>query len=409
MPDSPIATAHRSTGDGAHDAAETGSTAGTAADVVAAVRRLAPAITARATEIEAARRLPLDLVDELAAAGCFRVMLPASHGGLGADLPGAMEVVEALSRADASVGWTVMIGAGSWVDVSGVPRATFDTLYPDGHDTIMAGVFNPSGTAVPVDGGYRVTGRWAFASGCQHARWIYGNCIDAGAEGGEGVPPLRMAVFSPDEVEIEDTWRVSGLCGTGSHHFAVDGVVVPVERTCALFVDEPCVDSPLVRMSPPALYSFLVASVAVGVARAALDDVLALAGGKVPLLALAPLAANPLFQHRLGAMDVQLRAARTLLYADAAAVWATAVDGGDFTPERRARIRATTTWVAAAAASVVDAAYAAGGGSSIHADNPLQRRFRDVHALTQHFLVKDDTLTTAGAVLAGQDVDLTVF
>ena len=157
------------------------------------------------------------------------------------------------------------------------------------------------------------------------------------------------------------------------------------------------------------MFAFGIASVAIGIAQGALEDILALSAKKVPLLAGAPLAANPLFQHRIGAADASLRAARALLYADAAAAWATAEAGGAFEPDQRARIRAAATWAVATAASVVDAAYGAGGGTSIYSECPLQRRFRDIHALTQHFLVKPDTLTTAGAVLAGAEADLTVF
>ena len=120
-----------------------------------------------------------------------------------------------------------------------------------------------------------------------------------------------------------------------------------------------------------------------------------------PLPAHVSLATNALFRNQLGAADATERAARALLFGDAAAAWATAAVGAEFTPELRARIRATTTWAAAGAASVVDLAYRAAGGSAIYSDSPLQRRFRDIHALTQHFLVKLDTLTTAGAVLAG--------
>lgn len=381
----------------------------TVADVLAAVRRMAPAIAGRAAEVEAARRLPLDLVDDLRAAGCFGVFLPASHGGAGAVLPDAMRVVEELSRIDGSVGWTVMIGAGSWIDIAGLPRETFDSVYAARPTPILAGVFNPSGTAAPVEGGYRVSGRWAFASGCQHASWLFANCVEEGSAGRDGLPPLRTVLLSPDEVTIEDTWSVSGLCGTGSHHIAVDGVVVPAARTAATLMDPPCIDEPIVRIPPPALYSLVVTSAAVGIAQGAYDDVVDLATGKVPMLAGSLLAANPLFQHQLGTMDAQLRAARALVYTDAAAAWATAVGGEDLTLAQRARIRAATTWATATAASVVDAAYAAGGGSSIYAGNPLQRRFRDIHALTQHFLVRADTLTTAGAVLAGQEIDVPVF
>ena len=217
-------------------------------------------------------------------------ILPQSHGGVGADLMEAMRVLEALARADASTGWTVMIGAGSWIDLAGLPRATFDALFADGPDAIVAGAINPSGSIEAVDGGYRVSGRWAFASGCQHAKWIFGDCFEGVVD---GVPQLRIAVFSPDQVVIEDTWYVSGLAGTGSHHFHVDGVVVPADWTYSVLAGEPCIDETIVRIPVPALIACVVASVAIGTAQGALDEIVDLAAHKVPLLDQAPLAAEP--------------------------------------------------------------------------------------------------------------------
>ena len=373
--------------------------------VLDAVRSLAPKITARAAEIETARRLPRDLVRDLTAAGCFRMLVPRSHRGEGFDLPSAMHVIEELSRADASTAWSTVNLAGGWINLGTLPRATFDALYAKGPDTIIGGVFAPSGTAVPAKGGYRVSGRWAFASGCQHCRWLYGNCIERSG----GASQLRTVVFSPAQIQIEDTWSVSGLCGTGSHHFVADNVFVKAEHTCLTLSDGPCLDEPLLRIPVPPVLAFQIASIAIGIAQGALDDILALSAAKVPLLSRSPLTENPLFQHQLGALDAKLRAARALLYADAASAWAIAVADAPFTPAQRARMRSAATWVATTGASVVDGAYGAGGGTSLYSDNPLQRRFRDIHALTQHFLVKPDTFTTAGAVLAGAEVDLTVF
>jgi indole-3-acetate monooxygenase len=375
--------------------------------ILDAVRDMAPAIAARAGEIEAARRLPVDLVTEMTVAGCFGMLRPRSHGGSGVDLATSMRVYEDLSRADASVGWTVAIGAGCWLDLVGLPRSTFDAVFADDPDVKVGGGIAPAGIAVPADGGYRVTGRWGFVSGCQHCDWMYGNCIEQGATGNGGMPPLRIALFRAGEVEIEDTWSVSGLCGTGSHDVVADDVFVPAERTFALLSAEPCLDVPLVRIPLPSPYVLQMASGALGVAQGALDDILALATDKVPLFAGAALAANPLFQNQLGEADARLRAARALIYAEAAEVWATALASDPFTPEHRARIRASGVWAAATAAAVVDMAYRAGGGSSLYKSSPLQRRFRDIHALTQHFLVKLDSLTTVGAVMAGQDVDTT--
>jgi alkylation response protein AidB-like acyl-CoA dehydrogenase len=378
-------------------------TAPTVESLLDAVRDLGPTITTRAAEIEAARRLPLDLVESLTEAGIFRMLLPRSHGGAGLEFPAGMRVLEALSRFDGSVGWTVMIGAGSWCDLAGLPRTTFDAIYADGA-VITGGAISPSGTAVAVDGGYHVRGRWAFASGCQHSAWLFANCLETV----DGEPRLRLAVLTADEIEIEDTWKSSGLCGTGSHHFVAD-VIVPAQRTYALLQGEPCIDEPIVRIPPPALHAMGITSVAVGIAQGALDEIQAIAATKTPLLAAGALAANPLFQHQLATADTRLRAARALLYQDASSMWATATDRAEFTLDQRARIRATGAWATSTTAAVVDFCYRAGGGSSVYLDSPLQRRLRDINAVTQHFLVRPDTLTTAGAILAGQDPNAPIF
>ena len=378
--------------------------AATAADVLDATCELAPTIAARAAEIETARRLPPDLLDDLRRVGCFRVLRPRTHGGLGAELPEAMRIIESLARVDASVAWTVMIGSATWIDMAGLPRATFDAVFST-PEVITAGVFNPTGSIAVGPGGYRMNGRWSFASGCEHADWLFGNCIEGVVD---GVPQMRMALLAPEQVVIEDTWTVSGLCGTGSHHFRADGIIVP-ECTWRPLADPPCVDEPIVRIPPLALISLITASVPLGLAQGALDDIHAIAAGKVPLLASAPLAANPHFQFELATADTELRAARALLYESAESAWETVTTGGELTLHQRARIRAAGVWVTARSVAVVEAAYRSGGGSSIYVDCPLQRRLRDVHAVTQHFAVKPDTLTTAGAVLAGQDVTVPVF
>jgi alkylation response protein AidB-like acyl-CoA dehydrogenase len=377
-----------------------------AAQVVAAAEQLAPTIAARAPEVEAARRIPPDLLHQLIAAGCFRIIVPRSHGGLEADLATAMRLNETLARADGSVGWTVMIGAGAWGDLSALPRPSFDALFSNGPDVLAAGAFNPTGRIVADDGGYRVTGRWGFASGCQHANWLFANSVEGVVD---GVPQLRVAVFTPDQVTIEDTWNVSGLCGTGSHHFRADDVLVPADRTLRPLVDHPSIDVPIVRIPPPSVIPLLISSVALGIARGALDDIVALAADKVPMLAPAPLASDPVFHFDLANADTELRAARALVYEVTDEVWTAALAGDELSMDLRARVRAAGVWCAARAAAVVDTAYRSGGGSSLYASSPLQRRLRDVHALTQHFLVRRNTLVTAGAILAGQDVDVMLF
>jgi alkylation response protein AidB-like acyl-CoA dehydrogenase len=373
--------------------------------VLDAVTALAPSIAARAEEIERARRLPPDLVDQLIAAGCFRMLVPRSHGGAEMDLPVQVQVLEELARADASVAWTVMIGSEGPVLFRMLPRASFDALYAAGPDVIIAGAFPPTGTATPVDGGYRVTGQWAFASGCQHAHWFIGHCvIDDGRD-----PPARMMMLPPGDIEIKDTWSVSGLCGTGSHDVVANEAFVPDELSFVVFGSEPSVDVPPLRIPELTRAAIQIASVTTGVARGALDAILALALDKTPTFTQGTLASNPLFQNQFGEAETQLRAARAALHAEADLASAKARDGSPFTPEDRAHVRGTTTWVAKTAAAIVTTAYRAGGSSSIYTSNPLQRRLRDAHALTQHFTTKADTFTKVGAVLAGQEVDLTLF
>ena len=380
-----------------------------AAAVLDAVAELAPRLAARAPETEAGRRLAPDLVDDLRAAGCFRMLLPRHLGGFEADLVTGMRMLEELARADGSAGWVVAIGSAGWLDLCHLPTATLDALYAGG-PIVTGGVFAPSGTAEPVDGGYRIRGRWGFASGCEHADLLYGNCIDLGEEhDGEGPPPMRIAVFDPDQVTIEDTWTVSGLNGTGSHHIVVDDVVVPTERTYAVMRAERTVDVPLARMPLPSPLSPLLGSIAVGIAQGALDDLLGLAEGKVPLFSPGSLASWPIFQHALATADARLRAARAVLHEDAAALYATAVADEPIGDELRARVRASAIWATGAAAEVVDAAYRAGGSTSLYATSPLQRRLRDIHAVTQHFLVRPDAMVTCGAVMAGQEADTSLL
>jgi alkylation response protein AidB-like acyl-CoA dehydrogenase len=182
-----------------------------------------------------------------------------------------------------------------------------------------------------------------------------------------------------------------------------------VERTATPFTDPTTVDSAWTRIPVPAILALAMSAVPLGIARGALDDVMELAGGKMPLLASSPLATDPVFQHDFAAADARLRAARAANAAAAREAWSVAVTGGELTPVQRAHLRATAVDAADTAAGVVEFAYHAGGGSSLYLESPLQRRLRDVHALNQHFLLKPGTLTTCGAVLAGQEPDLTIF
>ena len=373
--------------------------------ILDAVKALTPSIAARAEEIERARRLPPTWwtnCSPRAASGCW---CPAATAAPSWTCP---------FRCRSSRSWPAPMPpwpgrddrvGGSRPVQDASPRQLRRALRRRPRCDHGRPCAKPTGVATPVEGGYRVTGQWAFASGCQHAHWFVGHCVvDDGRE-----PPVRMMVLPPSDVEIKDTWSVSGLCGTGSHDVVANGAFVPDELSFVVFGSEPSVDVPPLRIPELTRAAIQIASVTIGVARGALDEILALAIDKTPAFAEGPLASNPLFQNQFGEAETQLRAARTALRAEADIVWAKAQAGSPFTPEDRAHVRGTTTWVARTAAAIVNTAYQAGGSSSIYTSNPLQRRLRDAHALTQHFTMKADTFTKVGAVLAGQEVDLTLF
>ena len=170
--------------------------------VLDSIRDLAPSISKRSAEIDAARRLPLDLLAQLTAAGCFRMFVPKSHGGLDVDFPTSMEIIEAIATANGSAGWVVMIGSETPMLLALLSRKHFDRLYANTPDVIIAGAFAPRGQAEALDGGYRVNGRWSFASGCQHSQLLFGNCVVM--ENGSprpglipGSPETRAMMFAP--------------------------------------------------------------------------------------------------------------------------------------------------------------------------------------------------------------------
>jgi len=181
----------------------------TAQRLLADIRELAPHISSRAAEIETGRRIPLDLVEALRSIGVFRMFVPQSHGGLELELPSALEVIGALGRLDGSLGWAAMIGAGSAIFVPYLPRETYDQVYQNGPDMIIAASAQPAGTAEEVLGGWRINGRWPFMSGCQHANWILGFCIVSeggkplpGPAGEDGPPMLRGFMLPTPDWQI---------------------------------------------------------------------------------------------------------------------------------------------------------------------------------------------------------------
>jgi alkylation response protein AidB-like acyl-CoA dehydrogenase len=381
--------------------------ANSATKILQAARDLAPSIKERALEIETARRIPADLLQDLISAGCFRMLTPRTHGGDEIDLLSSIEILELLATADGSTGWTVMIGCETPLLTTLLPLQTFDALYAAGPDVIMGGAFAPQGEAHVVAGGYQVTGRWGFASGCQHCQWLFGNCVVI--EQGQPRPgpfpdttDFKAMLFHPRDVEILDTWKTSGLRGTGSHDLAVKNLFVPADHTFDIFFGRSFVSGPLFAFPLP-VASLHIATIAVGIAQGALNEVLAfIETKKQRLYARAMLADTELVQYRLGHAELSLRAARALLYAEATRLWQLAHTGDTDSLTLSTRILATASWIAQTCATIVDTCYTIGGGASVYETSPLQRRLRDIHTLTQHASLSEGALRRAGAELVGR-------
>jgi len=377
------------------------------ARVLAAVRDLAPEIARRAPEIETARRLPLDLVASLKRAGVFRMLVPRAYGGDEVDFPTSARVLEELAAADGAVGWSAMIGCETAQLFSLLPKASFERVYQGGPDVICAGAFAPEGSADLSDAGLRTRGRWSFASGCQHADWLFGNCVvmENGAPrpgAAPGAPELRCVALPAAQWEIADNWRVLGMRGTGSHDIVLAEQLVPHEQSFVLFGGVPNVAGPLFA-APLVQFSLHIGCVALGIARGALADLEALArGGKRRLYAPSSLGDSPLFQHALGRSALDFEAARALLNARVDEFWSEA-QLGPVGPERATHYIAGVAWVVSACAEVASACYRAGGGSALREASPLQRRVRDALTVTQHASVQDTVFTRAGAARIGRD------
>jgi alkylation response protein AidB-like acyl-CoA dehydrogenase len=376
--------------------------------LLADIRDLAPGITARAAEIEEGRRIPPDLVETLRSIGVYRMLVPRSHGGLELDLPSALEVIRALAKIDGSVGWTVAIGCGGSMFAPLLPRETYDEVYRNGPDVILAGSSQPAGTAEATTDGWRVNGRWPFASGCQHADWMVGLCMMT--EGGNSLPGeaqlprVRGFALPSREWLIEDTWYVAGLKGTGSHHIALRDTVVPSANFFDLVSGVPCLPGPLYQAVRQVLPLFHGA-VSVGIAEGAVDELVELANtGQQRLRAAVPMREPETFQCELGRVAASLRAAQALLKVQADSHWRHALASTLRDEALLTQGMQTATWLATICAHVADTCFALGGGAALYETSPLQRRMRDVHAVPQHAVAQQRNYASAGKLLLGDSV-----
>ena len=381
-------------------------TARRASPLLAELRELAPGIAARSAEIERERQIPRDLMETLKSIGVFRLFAPQIHGGLELDLPTALEVIEATSRVDSSIGWSAMINCVGTLMAALLPRETYDEIYRDGPDVVFAGSIQPGGTAERAPGGWRVAGRWPLASGCVHAGWMLGTCVvtERGKPlPGKGGRPQMLTVCLPADCwEIEDTWFASGLKGTASRHIVLRERFVSAPNVLDFEDGVPCMPGPIYRTVPQIL-PIPHGAVAVGIAEAALDDLLAhLATGRQQFHTTVPMRESETLQFELGRAVADLRAARALYRAQGASHWRRALAGTLKDEALFIESAQAGAWTTATCIRVVGTCFALAGASAVYDNSPLQRRLRDIHTAAQHFTVQQRHYTAAGRITVEQ-------
>ncbi|HVQ75578.1 MAG TPA: acyl-CoA dehydrogenase family protein [Candidatus Binatia bacterium] len=376
-------------------------------DLLAAVRALAPRLRAASDEIEQARTMPEPLVEAMADAGFYRMLLPRALSGGEIDALTYFDVVEALARADSAAGWSVVISTSSMVStVRGLPDDTLAAMFTSPRRTIMAGSAPPRGRAHPVDGGYRVTGRWTQGSNIAVAGWVRVGChVFDGAErrrGPDGGPVYVTCLFPATQAQVIDTWRTTGMRGTGSHDFAVADLFVPGDRVHGVLAESP---------RPETLYRFAGwthvghAALGLGIARVAIETFVEMAGGKTAtwLPGEGRLADRGTIQARVARAEALVGSGRAYVLAATREAWETVGRGEALSPEQRAIYRLSVAHAMAGAVEAVDLMYSAGGASAIYAASRLDRCLRDAHTAAAHVWVAPDTYELAGRLLLGLD------
>jgi alkylation response protein AidB-like acyl-CoA dehydrogenase len=366
-------------------------------DFVAVARELQPLLRERADEVERARRLPPDLSRTLARAGLYRLWVPECYGGVELPLVPALRTLETLAQAEGSVAWCVFIAITSSVTVARIPADAAREICAS-PETLIGGVYAPHGRADAAAGGFRVNGQWAFGSGTQNADWVCAGARffrDDQPLEAAGVPRQHMVLVPAYQVEFLDTWHVAGLCGTGSTDFRLNEVVVPEDRVVG-WERTQRVDRPLYRLPEFTLLASGFGPVVLGMARAALDEFVALATEKTPTGARRKLAERGDVQSGVARAEATLRSARAFLYETMESTWQAICSEGRLSLEERRDVRLAASHAAQSAVAVVDAMYHLAGGTSLYRKSPLQRIFRDTHAATQHVMLQPPTFELAG-------------
>jgi alkylation response protein AidB-like acyl-CoA dehydrogenase len=372
-------------------------------DPLSAARGLRTTIRALRHETEQARRLPPAIVQGLVEHGLFRLVVPAELGGREIDPRVALQVYEELAASEASVAWVAWNNTLPGLLSRHLSDAVRTELFGESR-RIFANSTRPSGRAVVVEGGYRLSGRWSLVSGCELADWIA--LMGVVTEGttprmmAPGVPEMRMGYVPKGSYRILDTWHVGGLRGTGSHDVVVEDVFVPAERTVSFF-DQSHLDRPLYRMPWVVTVGSWCAGMCLGIAQAATETLLELSGTKVQVDPGTGLRDRPSVQAMVASSTTALDAARLLLMDALGELWATVSSGTPPTDMQRARLWGGLIHAARTAKSAVTSMYEAAGASALYTDCLLERAHRDIHAINQHIVLAQSWVEEVGRVRLG--------
>ena len=382
-------------------------------NVISRAERVRPAVAAASNEIESTRRLPPAVLDKLHEAGLFRLLLPRSSNGIETDPLTFFHVIETIARADASTAWCLSQAGGCAMSAAYLDLPVAHAIFGNDPRAVLAWGPGPRVRAIECEGGYKVTGVWAFASGGRHATWLGAHCPIYQADGAprldvNGVHQERTMLVRAGDVEWTDIWNTVGLRGTASDQFALKDLFVRSDHSITREFDRECRESgPLYRMGAGTCYQMGFAGVACGIARGALDSFIEVARDKIPRGTRSRLRDNAVVQSNLAQAEVNLRAARGFVLQSMADTWKSLTAGATITVAQRINIRMAATHAIHKAREAVDFAYNAAGATAIFEDHPLERRFRDIHTVTQQLQGQLWHFETVGAWMLGVDTDLT--
>lgn len=381
--------------------------------LVARAEAVRSAVAAAADEIEERRRLLPSLLDKLHEAELFRLLLPRSLNGIETDPVTFFHVIETIAEADASTAWCLSQAGGCAMSAAYLDLPVAQSIFGKDPRAVLAWGPGPRVKAVECEGGYRVTGVWAFASGGRHATWLGAHCPISREDGSprldeNGQQVERTMLVRTEDVEWTDIWNTVGLRGTASDQFALKDFFVRADHSITREFERECRENgPLYRMGNGTCYQVGFAGVACGIARGALDCFLDLARNKIQRGNKSPIRDNAVVQAGLAQSEVNLRAARAYLLQSMAEIWKHLCAGSMITVEQRMTIRMASTHAIHRGREAVDFAYNAAGATAIFDTHPLERRFRDIHTVTQQLQGRASHFETVGAWMLGVETDLT--